>query len=191
MISRIKLIAKDICEKLKKNKFAASSIEEQINYHLEKLREDNLDDHRCIHYLLYITCQFNMLNEMHQILELNLYKINQPLKPEDKIQLIAFDESGKQKCAWVKNNHYGKTLLGLATYLGKIELVKYLVEVRLANVNSQDNKGNTPLHLVVFADSHRNSDEDKPNIQDKIAKYLIKNGGDIYFSGSRKINERP
>lgn len=33
---------------------SASSIEEQINYHLEKLREDNLDGHRCIHYLLPI-----------------------------------------------------------------------------------------------------------------------------------------
>ena len=179
MISRIELIAKDICEKLKSksNGFITSSIEEQVNYHLEELKEDNLDNHRCIHYLLYITCQFNMLEDAHKLLELNLYKdIDQPLKPKEKHKMCTLEE----KWQWIKDkNHYGKTLLGLVTYLGHFELVKYLVEVRLANVNLQDSQGNTPLHQVVFADSHRNKDENIPNNQDKIAKYLINNGGDI------------
>lgn len=182
MISRIRSIANDICEKLD-NTIIKEHIQEQINYHLEELKEDNLTNDRCIHYLLYITCQFNMLKDMHKLLDLGLYSnIDQPLEPKQKIQMAAFEKQWQ----WIQDkNDYGKTLLGLAAYFGHVELVKYLVEVRLADINHKDSQGDTPLHQVVYGDSCRNN----PNFQDKIAKYLINNGGDITIQNNH--NETP
>lgn len=168
MISRIESIAKNISEKLNNNN---DHIKKQINYHInhiKELKENNLVNSSCIQYLLYVTCQFNMLNEMHQLLELNLYSdINQLLKPSKKHQAFAFCNE--------------KTLLGLACYLGHIELVKYLVEVRLAKVNQQDSQGDTPLHHAVYGDSCNNMQ----NLQDKIAEYLLQHKADISIQNNQ------
>ncbi len=82
-----------------------------------------------LHLLLGIACEFNLLNEVHALLELNLFNdVNQPLQlPQG-------------------TSNHGATLLGLSAFNGHIELVSYLVEVRLANINAKDANGDTPLH---------------------------------------------
>jgi hypothetical protein len=192
MIGRVKLIANNICEKLKSNGFTASNIEEEINYHLEELQEGNLINHPCVHYLLYVTCQYNMLHEMNELLSLSLYHdINQSLYPKEKIQIISSEAMNdillpKEKKEWMPKKIAGKTLLGLCAYLGQIELVKYLIEVKLADVNARDDAGNTALHQVVYGDSRRNNLASPPNIQNKVAKCLINKGGDISRKNHKK-----
>ena len=119
------------------------------------------DINLCMHFLLKTACEFNLLKETHALLELNLFNdINQRL-------VLPHEKSD------------GLTLLGLAAFNGHIEIVSYLVEVRLANVNAKDANGDIPLHQVVYGDSHPFNHSSYGVSHDEVASYLIKNHSDL------------
>lgn len=125
-------------------------------------------DKRGIVFLLKTACEYNLLQDLHDLLELNQFgDIDQNL-------ILPHDASN------------GLTLLGLAAFHGHIEIVSYLVEVRLANLNKKDSNGNTPLHQVVYGDSHPFNHLSNGVSHEKVAKYLIKNYSDLSINNHKE-----
>ncbi len=159
MIDRLPSVANNIKNKLSDHSSAIKEIEQRLNL-LQEQKGKNIDFF--VHFLLKTACEFNLLKEMHDLLELALFKdINHPLKFE--------------KRKFITDGDNGKTLLGLAAFHGHHEIVSYLVEVRMANINAKDMRGDTPLHQVVYGDG----DSSYGTAHDKVAKYLLTHGGDL------------
>lgn len=189
MLNRVKLIAEKINEKLKDNYFLdnlfkhsqgrpfTKNISKKINSYIENASESNEQLIRCINFLLKISCEFNLLREVHELLELNIIKnIDQP---------IIFENLHTEKNEDTYSDN-GKTLLGIAGFHGHIELVKYFIEVRLASVNAQDMYGNTSLHQVVYGDSYPFNNSNYGTSHDSVTNYLIQHDGDLSIKNSEQ-----
>jgi ankyrin repeat protein len=166
MINEMQLIADRIKTKLQdKYASAVSEIGKYVNIPQGSKNEN-------VHFLLKMACEFNLLKETHDLLELNVFNdIDQPLQFENKVT--------------ARHTDNGKTLLGLASFNGHIEIVKYLVEVRLANVNAKDVHGDTPLHQVVYGDSYPFHHASYGTSHDEVAKYLLLYGGDLSIKNDK------
>lgn len=173
MAGRLQLIANNIKTKLTGDFFLAKQeIEQRISL-LQASKGENSD--ACLHFLLKTACEFNLLKELHDLLELNLFRDIEQLLDFEKMESRSYTES-----------YNGKTLLGVAAYYGHHELVSYLVEVRMANVNTKDMRGDTPLHQVVYGDSHWFKPVIYGVAPDKVAKYLIRHGGDLSIKNNKE-----
>ena len=71
----------------------------------------------------------------------------------------------------------GMTPLSTASFHGRMEIVKHLVEDRKAHVSHDNRDGNTPLHLAVFL------------CRTEMVKYLLENGASVNKRSDR--GERP
>lgn len=157
------MLFESIANKIKKKLPDPSVVNEFERCFQQKKENTNI----CIHFLLKTACEFNLLEEIHDLLELNLFEINQTLEFE---KFTGYNDSGR-------------TLLGLAAFYGHYDMVAYLIEFRKANPNAKDAKGNTSLHLVVHGDAypfHGNNGA----AHDKIAKYLLRYGGDLFLKNN-------
>lgn len=178
-------VASKIRKKLRDNNFLANlelvppstELIEKIDKTIFNMNETNKDSiNYCLHFLLKIAVELNMLNELHELLELNLFK--------NIDQLLHFEEKSP-------NNYSsnGKTLLGLAAFHGHFEIVSYLVEVRMADVNAKDKSGDTPLHQVVYGDSHPFNHYSYGTSHDRVADCLLNHEGDL--SVKNNANQTP
>ncbi len=146
------------------------SVVSEIEKYVKTLQESKAEDVNIgMYFLLKTACEFNLLNETHDLLELNLFN--------DINQLLQLPQG---------NSNNGATLLGLAAFNGHIEIVSYLVEVRLANVNAKDANGDTPLHQVVYGDSHPFNHSSYGISHDRVAKYLIRNRSDLSIKNDKQ-----
>jgi hypothetical protein len=175
MLDRVKveLIAKNINEKLKlkDSKPSIKDTLKKINPSAQNLN-GNLAGY--VNLLLITACEFNFLQEFHELLAL------QPLENIDQPIMI---ENSEEIDNWRDN---GKPLLGLAAFHGQIEIVKYLIEVKLANINAKDVNGNSPLHQVVYGDSYPFNHYNFGNSHESVAEYLIQNGGDLSVKNNKQ-----
>lgn len=48
------------------------------------------------------------------------------------------------------SSEIGRTALSKACFLGRIDIVEYLLNCKQVNMNNKDKKGRTPLHNAVF-----------------------------------------
>lgn len=173
MINQIHSIADRIKAKLQSEPTTVNKIVQYVKLSQESKSEDISV---CMQFLLSTACKCNLLQEIHDLLALNIVTdINQTMHFEEK------------DASYSKSFGNGATLLGLAAFHGHIEIVSYLVEVRLANVNAKDVKGNTPLHQVVYGDSYPFNNAGYGISHDKVAKYLIRKGGDLSVKNSKLL----
>lgn len=181
MLEKLHFIENKIKEKLELN----NSYAKFSNLKTRLLGEENFhtkDINILFIFLLKVSCEYNLLYELHALLELNVIEdINQTFKFESR------GEEAQRYADYIGNN---MTLLGLAAFHGHSELVKYLVEVRSANVNADDINGNTPLHQVVYGSIDKIPSGVRGTAHEEIAKYLIRHGGDINIINKYGISAR-
>lgn len=129
-----------IADSIRRNINQVSHSLEEFDRYIGQLLSQNIEKKiEGLHFLLNITCQYNLIHQLHALLELNvLSDINQSLK------LSAHHSFGL----------FPQTLLGIAAFHGHQEMVRYLIDVQGADENGTDCLGNTPLHQVVYGDSH-------------------------------------
>ncbi|MEO8964718.1 MAG: ankyrin repeat domain-containing protein [Gammaproteobacteria bacterium] len=175
MIGRVKAIAEKIKIKLQDDLYldklfkhapyrpCIDEIIKDIDRSVTKAEESKYENINDLTQVLVITAsEFDMLAEIHELLELNIFSnIDSP---------IQFKE---------KNPSNGKTLLGISAFHGHIDLVKYLVEVRLTDINAKDFHGNTALHQVTQGDSFPFHNSNFGTFHKEVAEYLIQYGADL------------
>ncbi len=116
--------------------------------------------------------------------ELNV--LHELLADDNKVDINSGGYWG-QICMDLKTKEYipGDTMLGYAAYHGHLEIVQYLVEVHMADVNVKDADGQTPLHRVVIGDAYPFDHGGNGNQHEEVAKYLIKMGADLSITNNK------
>ncbi|MBA2654399.1 MAG: ankyrin repeat domain-containing protein [Gammaproteobacteria bacterium] len=153
-------------------------VNRKMDSYLGNIREgDSESSKRCVHFLLKTAAELNMGAELHQLLSLNqLDDINDFLLFETSVTADAENDDDN-----------GKTLLGITAFHGHIDLVRYLAEVKLANLNAQDMHGNTPLHQVVYGDSYPVNKRSFGSAHEEVATYLIQHCADIKIKNKKQL----
>lgn len=75
--------------------------------------------------------------------------------------------------------HTGETLLHFAVAKGNFDLVKYIIDENLYNLDEENNDGETPLHLAIL------------NNKNDILEILIEGGADVYKLNNLKFVRSP
>jgi hypothetical protein len=131
---------------------------------------------------LLIACKYNLLEELNELLAVfilfdkNIRDYTNPKEVEFKLPMV-----DQPLCVTRGQGDYN-TLLGIASFHGHPNLVKYLVEEHKANVNQSSFDGYSPLHSVVLgsnAPSDKTSRRSYGTQHAEVAQYLINHSADI------------